>query len=301
MELPPSGRILVSAIDPSGVQITGDQIFLDGVERPEPLPYEFENVPIGVHTIRVEAPGFFADEMEFELNRDQTVLSAFTLTPSPPGLLEVTTAPAGALVIVQRIAQTATTFHLFTQIDSGLRTISAYLNGYKTLSPALIAVNVTQTDTAHVSFYFEAGQLGNQEGDIAYDFTLEDDFGYPRSLHNYRGYIVLLTFFFRDCPPCMEEFPTIDNIYCDYSPLGVQILGIDPMIEDTIDDVKSVREGLNIKFRLLLDYNSAVTINYGIYGFPTNIVIKPDGEIAARIGKTSYSELSDIFDNILSQ
>jgi len=111
----------------------------------------------------------------------------------------------------------------------------------------------------------------------------------------------MLTFFFSTCQPCLEEFPEIEEAYQAYSQYGVVILGIDPMYSDNIDDVHSVRTGLNLSFKLLLDYGAAFTQQYVLMVFPTNIIIEPGGEINTRFENQviSYEILSEIFDGIL--
>ncbi len=170
-----------------------------------------------------------------------------------------------------------------------------------TQTPALISIAVDPSDTASASFNLQAGTIGNDAGDIAIDFTLEDDFGNWISLHDYRGHIVLLTFFYEACSGCNQEFPEIQQVYEDYLPHGVQVLGIDPMFFDDLESVHNVRNAHELTFKLLLDWDADYSgpNNYGVLVYPTNIVVGPGGDIAARMTGTSYEELSDIFDGIL--
>ncbi|TKJ40839.1 hypothetical protein CEE37_07710 [candidate division LCP-89 bacterium B3_LCP] len=298
-ELPPVGNIYVSAFDQSGMEISGGRIYLDGVERAEPIPYLLENIDIGGHTLLVESEDYYDSEFQINVDRNETSYATFTLTPAPDGFLNASSNPNGVTILVDRRSLSVVTPNLFSDANSGQRTISAFMDGYKTLEPSLITLTISPDDTVQADFVLEAGVAGSQVGDIAFDFTLQDDFDVQRSLHEYRGYIVLLTFFFSDCQPCMEEFPIIDEIYTEYASQGVRVLGIDYMFGDTLEDVKGVRDGLNIHFNLLLDYSAIVTMNYSITSFPTNIVIGPGGDIIAHLGEITYSELTEIFDDII--
>ena len=160
---------------------------------------------------------------------------------------------------------------------------------------------VDPDDTASAEFQLQQGAAGSYVGQIAIDFTLEDDFAADISLHNYRGRIVILSFFFSRCQPCMAEFPEIEEIYQEYANHGVRVLGIDTMwFGEQLADVQNVRSSLGLTFNLLLDYGAVVTQQYSIAGCPTNIIIDRGGEIVSRLGSTSYSELAGILDGLLN-
>jgi len=295
------GSISVTAFDESGAELFGGKIFLDGVERSETIPAILAGVATGIHAIRVKQAGYSEQFLNVTVIQNQMEMVSFTLPQAPPGLMSVESNPPGALILVDQESTGSVSPFFFTLMESGLREVSVFLDGYKTLSPSLISVIVDPPDTASVMFNLQAGTPGKDEGKIAYDFTLMDDFDNVISLHNYRGHIVMLTFFFSTCQPCLEEFPEIEEAYQAYSQYGVVILGIDPMYSDNIDDVHSVRTGLNLSFKLLLDYGAAFTQQYVLMVFPTNIIIEPGGEINTRFENQviSYEILSEIFDGIL--
>lgn len=295
----PKGSIAVAASDTTGMELIGATIFLDGVERGETTPDTLENVPVGQHLVKVKARSFEADEKEVDVLENEIVPLQFALLPAQVGNLEVSSSPEGAWIVVDLEYTGETTAHVFTSIESGLRQISTFLDGYKTLAPELVSVIVDPEDTVSASFLLQPGTLGANVSNIAIDFTLEDDYDNLVSLHNYRGYVVLLTFFFKDCQPCMAEFPIIQDLFEDYTPYGVQVLGIDLMYLDDLEDVQNVRNSLGLSFKLLLDYGAVYTQQCGIIAYPTNIVVAPGGDIVARLGSITYDELATIFDGIL--
>lgn len=298
-EQTPVGDIAVSAVDSTGNELTGGKIFLDAIETGQFTPDTLENIPVGGHLIKVKVHGYEAAQESIAVLENQLAEIEFTLAPAQFGFLKVISEPPGAGIILDLALLGWQNPMEFIEVEAGLHTVSVFIDGYFTLEPSLDSVNVTPEDTVEVSFTLQPGANGSGVGNIAYDFTLDDDFGNAISLHNYRGYIVLLTFFYTDCQPCMQEFPEINQLFLDYAQYGVQVLGIDPMYYDDVEDVIAMRENLNIGFRLLLDEGAVYNQMYDLIAYPTNIVVTPTGEIAARMFGTTYDQLAEIVDGIL--
>lgn len=296
-DVPDTGSIFISAEDNSGAPLTGGTIYLDGVPM-QPAPDTLENVIVGEHIVRIKITGYDAEEDTLMVVKNQVTINNFVLTPAAFAYLNWALGTPGAAIVVDRVMlDPAAVMPL--QVDAGLHSVSAFLNGNKTLTPALYSLNISPEDTESVSFTFQAGTLGNTVGMIAPDFERTDDYLDTLSLHDYRGYIVMLTFYYSNCGPCMAEFPDIDQCYIDYAPYGVQVWGVNPMNPDDLADVAQVRSNLNIHFKLLSDYGYSVNLMYGITQFPTNIIITPGGEIHTRMYSTNYADLSALFDDIL--
>ena len=298
-EQAPSGDVFINAVDSAENELIGGKIFLNGLETGQLTPDTVKNIPIGEHSIRVKVHGYVAAEDSVTVFDDQIAFIEFILTPADWGILAVNSVPLGAEIILDRGSTGLVTPQSAMQVETGLHTVSVFLESYATINPWLDSLIVHPEDTASIDFILEAGTLGGYTGQIAYDFTLNDDFGSLVSLRDYRGYITLLTFFFSDCQPCMNEFPQINQAYLDYAQYGVQVLGLDPMFYDTIEDVIAVRQNLNISFKLLIDEGAVYNQMYEVIAYPTNIVVSPSGEIYTRMYGTSYDELAEIFDEIL--
>ena len=297
------GSIFVSSFDTTGAEITGAKIYLNGIERSESTPATLENIPVGSQSIKVKKPGFTEEIQSVNVILDQIESVSFTLFPAAPGFLEVISDPPAALILIDGQSTGQYTPFLFDAVESGSRNISVFLDGYTTLSPSLQTFVVDPSDTASASFNLQSGTPGFDEGKIAYDFTLIDDYGNETSLHQYRGQIVMLSFFFSTCQPCLEEFPEIEEAFQHYAEMGVVVLGIDPMFSDELSDVQNVRSGLDLSFKLLLDFNAVVNQQYQLQVFPTNIIIEPSGVIHTRFENQllTFDILSEVFDEILNQ
>ena len=297
---PDTGYIYVSTESQTGEPLIGGRIYIDGVEQGVITPDTVANVLTGERILRVKVQGFTAAEETVAVVKNDITYKNYILEIADIGYLNPTFVPVNAdLVLDQR---------LFVPnmvppypIEVGWHSVSAFLNGYKTEAPVLDSIYVGPDQTVTLTKTLTAGTLGSTTGTIPPDFTLQDDYGNTISLHDYRGYIVMLSFYYSNCQPCMLEFPDINQAFLDYSDYSVQVMGINPMNPDELQDVQQVRQNLNLQFKLLLDYGYQVDLACGVTAFPTNIIIAPNGEIAARWLSTNYEQLTDLFDTLIAQ
>lgn len=299
-DIPPAGDICVSSEDAASVPITGAQIFLDNILQGQTTPDTLYNVNIGDHIVKVKKTGYYAEEAAVTVNENEVSDAVLILELADFGQFDFTLDPLNAEIIIDR---TLTVFSGTPPypLEIGPHTVSAFLNGYLTSVPALDSINVIDPDSVvSVTFNLTPGTIGSSIGNAAADFTLDDIFNTSVSLHNYRGYVVLLTFFFLDCAPCMAEFPEINETFIDYLPYGVQVLGLDYMIQDSQADLVTFKNDNGVQFPLLMDYNSVIGYgSYNVIPYPTNIIITPSGEIHTRLGSTTKEQLAGIIDSIL--
>jgi len=135
------------------------------------------------------------------------------------------------------------------------------------------------------------------EGLQVADFTLEDINGKPLSLSSLRGKYVVLDFWGSWCGWCIKGFPEMKKYYEKYKD-KMEILGID--CNDTPEKwKKSVADN---ELPWLHVYNKKnendVTKQFGITGYPTKIIIDPQGRIARSIIGESpafYTYLDELF------
>lgn len=110
------------------------------------------------------------------------------------------------------------------------------------------------------------------------DFTLNDINGKPLTLSSLRGKYVVLDFWGSWCIWCIKGMPKMKEYYAKYAG-KMEILGID--CNDSEEKWKAaVAEH---KLPWLHVYNSDeshLLEKYGIEGFPTKVIIDPEGHIA---------------------
>ena len=99
---------------------------------------------------------------------------------------------------------------------------------------------------------------------------------------------VFLNFWATWCPPCREEMPTMERVYRDYKPRGLEILAVslDAGSEAAVAArVKAFMSELTLSFPALLDPQGDVVRAYRLRGLPMSFLIDRTGVIrAAEIG-----------------
>ena len=144
----------------------------------------------------------------------------------------------------------------------------------------------------------EASPETEPTGDIiAPDFTLNDFNGKPLSLSSLRGKYVILDFWGSWCGWCIKGIPQMKEYYQKYAG-KFEILGID--CNDPEEKWKAAVEKYELPW--LHVYNprgeSKVLEQYEIQGFPTKIIVGPDGKIVKTIigeDPAFYTFLDELF------
>ncbi len=133
-------------------------------------------------------------------------------------------------------------------------------------------------------------------GNAAPDFTLNDLSGKPLTLSSLRGKYVILDFWGSWCVWCIKGIPQMKEYYQKYAG-KFEILGID--CNDTEAKWKAAVEKYEMPW--LHVYNprdSKVLEQYEIQGFPTKIIVGPDGNIVKTIigeDPAFYTFLDELF------
>ena len=115
------------------------------------------------------------------------------------------------------------------------------------------------------------------EGAMTPDFTLPDSQGKPLTLSTLRGKWIILDFWGSWCGWCIKGFPKMKACYEKYAG-KFEIVGID--CRDTEEEWKDAVEQYALPW--LQVYNSKeddIPGIYGVQGYPTKIIIDPEGKI----------------------
>lgn len=118
-----------------------------------------------------------------------------------------------------------------------------------------------------------------KEGKMAPDFLLKDINGNDFALSSLRGKYVVLDFWGSWCGWCIKGFPKMKKMYAKYSD-KLEIVGID--CRDTEDKWKAAVMEQGLKWTNVInstDKTKDLTRRYNIAGFPTKIIISPEGKI----------------------
>jgi thiol-disulfide isomerase/thioredoxin len=131
-----------------------------------------------------------------------------------------------------------------------------------------------------ISFQFSQ-QEGVQKatlGKSVGDFALSDLEGETIHLSDYQGKFVLLNAWATWCPPCRAEMPDLNEFYQTHQDKGFEILAINA--GETRDTAAQFANSLGLGFKVILDSDGKVLNGLGITGFPTSILIDPEGKVA---------------------
>ena len=118
------------------------------------------------------------------------------------------------------------------------------------------------------------------ESNLAPDFTLNDINGKPLALSSLRGKWVILDFWGSWCSWCIKGMPKMKEYYAKYQD-KLEILGVD--CNDTVEKWKAAVAKHEIPW-LHVYWDKEKGDNplemYAVRGFPTKVVIDPEGKVA---------------------
>ncbi len=158
-------------------------------------------------------------------------------------------------------------WHEEGMIQSHIEDMYAYLAGHSKF-PEHRSIAVNYLKKLHKLAY----------GTPAPGFTLPDVLGNERSLDEFRGKFVLLTFMNDHCNVCRKQLEQVNKIYRRESP-KLQVITI--LKGNKYDETLSLFGQNNYEWPLLLLGNRILLLeDYDIRTFPSYILINPDGTIA---------------------
>ena len=147
----------------------------------------------------------------------------------------------------------------------------------------------------------EARQEG-MVGSLAPDFTLNDINGKPLALSSLRGKWVIIDFWGSWCKWCIKGIPDMKEYYTKYGD-KLEILGVD--CNDTVEKWKNAVKQYELPWLHVYwdkdDENGDNPLElYSVRGFPTKVVIDPQGNVAKVIvgeDPAFYDYLDEVMKN----
>ncbi len=124
------------------------------------------------------------------------------------------------------------------------------------------------------------------------DFTFTDLSGVTQRLSDLRGKVVVLNFWFIDCPPCIAEMPALNNLVSRNAGENVVFLGL------ALDQAAALRSFVTKRqfdYRIVPDTRGVWT-DYGVRAAPTHIVIDANGQITTTLTGTKLTQLEAAID-----
>lgn len=136
-----------------------------------------------------------------------------------------------------------------------------------------------------------------KEGAPAPAFTLKDTDGKDLSLSDLKGKHVVIDFWGTWCPWCVKGIPEMKASYEKYGD-KLEILSVD--CGDKEGDWKDAVKEHEMTWKNVIDKNNEVAEKYEVQGFPTKIVVDPEGNILkVFVGESQefYQYLDKILNN----
>lgn len=124
-------------------------------------------------------------------------------------------------------------------------------------------------------------QEATAAGKMFTDFEVTYD-GTTHKLSDYvgKGKYTLVDFWASWCGPCMRKMPHLKEIYAQYAPKGLEVLGV--AVWDEPEKSLAKIEQLELPWKQIINAQTVPTDLYGILGIPCIILFAPDGTIVGR-------------------
>ena len=117
-------------------------------------------------------------------------------------------------------------------------------------------------------------------GANAPEFALPATAGGNVRLSEYRGDVVLLTFWSSHCSVCIKQLAALDDLQSTYRSAGLVTLAVS--VDDDLERAAQFARSHPARFPLLLDRRKAVSRAYGVERLPTMVLIDRRGRVSFR-------------------
>jgi thiol-disulfide isomerase/thioredoxin len=175
-----------------------------------------------------------------------------------------------------------------TGLPAPLRAVLLWL-----LVPALLVLGCDRAgdSTGTVAGAAKAAESGRT---LAPSFELKDLAGRTVRLSDFRGKTVLVDFWATWCPPCIFQVPELNALWKAHEKAGdLVVLGIAVDAEGA-DVVGPWVEEQGVDYTILLG-DESLAGKFGVMGFPTLVLITPDGAVASlHVGLMEAADLEKL-------
>jgi thiol-disulfide isomerase/thioredoxin len=113
-------------------------------------------------------------------------------------------------------------------------------------------------------------------GKPAAEWEAKDLQGKSHALNDFHGKVVLLDFWYRGCGWCMRAMPQIIQLADEFKDQPVAILGMNT--DQNEKDAQFVVDAMKLNYPVLKAHG--IPEKYKVQGFPTLVIIDPNGKVA---------------------
>jgi thiol-disulfide isomerase/thioredoxin len=146
----------------------------------------------------------------------------------------------------------------------------------------------------------EATTPENESRRSAPDFTLPLLSGLDFALSEHRGKAVIIDFWATWCGPCEVQMPVLDALWKRRRGEDLMVVGVS-VDTDPPETIAAWVAERGIEYPIVLG-DQELAMRYGVIGFPTLLIIDPDGGIHTQhVGVLDRPKLEEILDEIRSE
>lgn len=101
-------------------------------------------------------------------------------------------------------------------------------------------------------------------------------------LDRHAGKIVVMNFWASWCAPCRVEAPDLQQVYQQYQPQGVELIGV--LVRDTKGQGDTFSQQVGMTYPSIFDPSAKIALQlngYPLAAIPSTVVIDADGKVAA--------------------
>ncbi len=124
--------------------------------------------------------------------------------------------------------------------------------------------------------------------------------GRTLTLEQLHGKPVLVTFWATTCPSCVEEMPHLIELYREFNPKGLEIIGV-AMAYDPPEQVRAMAAKRQIPYPIVLDTQARIARAFdNVRLTPTSVLVSPEGNIVQyRLGLLDLPKLRETIREML--
>ncbi|WP_456402687.1 TlpA family protein disulfide reductase [Persephonella sp.] len=120
-----------------------------------------------------------------------------------------------------------------------------------------------------------------------YNFSLKDENGNIVKLEDFKGNVVLITFWSTSCHTCREELPKLSKIQEEFKGKDVKIITV-VINTKNISSIKKIKKDWGFELPVLIADSYTVS-KYRIIGTPITYILRKD----LSIGKIIFGDMSE--------
>jgi peroxiredoxin len=112
-------------------------------------------------------------------------------------------------------------------------------------------------------------------GKDAPDFVLKSLDGPNLRLSEFRGQVVLVSFWARWASDSREELPALDRIYTTYQRAGLVVLGVS--VDEDVRRARDFAGAMKVRYPILLDTSPEIGRDYLLERMPVTVLVDREG------------------------